>query len=321
MSEDLTTLLDGSEQEVDGTPEDFEDSEDIEAKGEDGADPDDYDAPDPDDKKPDEGDVEPVEAKPDRKQSESVPYSRFKEVNDEKNTALEDARKSADRMHQIIEAQQESNRSQAQQQDKADIPDPDYEPEQYTEYWKNKEADITAREQVLAEQATLSDEDQRVNVEVQKQERAFNDEQPDYYQVVQQGREAAINHLRNQYQLERNPNADQLARQRVDEYMGAKTREIIARGGDVAAYAYQEAKGYIGSVSGAEGGEENGQSKIAELEASNTRKTSIEQRNKSIASSGSAVPDLSEMDIDDMNDEQFQEYKTRLFQQNDPLRA
>ena len=52
--------------------------------------------------------------------------------------------------------------------------------------------------------------------------------------------------------------------------------------------------------------EGSGQSKIAELEASNTRKTSIEQRNKSIASSGSAVPDLSEMDIDDMNDEQFQ---------------
>ena len=52
------------------------------------------------------------------------------------------------------------------------------------------------------------------------------------------------------------------------------------------------------------------------------KKEKIQEANKSVATAGAGnVPDLQDRDIDDMNDEEFAEFKAGLFQQNNPLRA
>ena len=133
----------------------------------------------------------------------------------------------------------------------AEVPDPEYDPEGYADHLRAREEALAEREKVITDQQELSEADQKINSTVMRQEQAFNAEQPDYFQTIQQGRAAAVNQLKTQYEQARIPDAESLAQARVDEYMGGKMREIIAQGGDVAAWAYQEAKTYIQPANGA----------------------------------------------------------------------
>ncbi|KKK78649.1 hypothetical protein LCGC14_2841460, partial [marine sediment metagenome] len=171
------------------------------------------------------------------------------EVSKIRETRRDERDENERRIQKMLEDKLSEFKSQGEAEQ--EVPDPDLDSDEYVEYWKGRETDILARENAIDEQQTLSVEDQRINSEVIQQEQAFHKTQPDYYQVVQEGREAAVNHLKKQYELERNPNADQLARQRVETFMGDKMREIIGRGGDVAAYAYQEAKSFLSASTNA----------------------------------------------------------------------
>ncbi len=318
-TEELANLLDGRPEEIDKTPTGFEDSE--EGGGEDGVDTEDFEAKDPPDKEGGQAEVAAEEPK-ERAKTETVPYGRFERILAERNDAVAAQAKSNQQLTEIVKAQQEF----LARQNQPPLPDPDEDPEAFQKHQLDeRDAKLSEQETELERfrgQRKAVDEHQELQAFAVKQEAEFIGEYPQYHEAITFGKNAAVKVLMNQ------GHSPESASMLVEEEI--RTAAVIMKeyGGNFAKWAYSKAEQYGFKPEQNEAGESEqvetdaAAEKKKELAKAADKKAKVQEANKSVATAGAGVvPDLQDMDVDDMNDEQFKKFKAQLFQQNNPLRA
>lgn len=314
MTEKLASVLDGPIEEADETPPGMEDSEEVESTGEDGVDPEPYDESDPPDKKETEEDkAEPEANEKPRAKSDHVPYGRFKEVNDNLKAEREARSRTEERLLALVKAQQEFNARQAEEQP----PDPEMEPEAYAQHQERQIAElqnkVTEFRENQEKQTRAQEEYNKLYSYAAQQEDYFRDEHPDYDDAVIYASDYRVKELMAEGHSRKG--AEDRLRGEIEDVM----RYMQANGGNVAQYVYKKANDWGFNQSKEDKADP---AKVKEeISASEAKKNEIKKKNKSVSTSGSATPDLTEMDIDDMNDQEFSEFMKGLFKESDPLRA
>ena len=259
-----------------------------------------------------EAEVEPVKvAEPDDTAREDVskktiPYGRFREVNEQRKEAQAKAEETSREVSQLRGQMAEFLRQQGETP--KTIPDPNSDPDGYIAHIRAEHARLTNEMQTIkAEQTKVNDQSAyatKVNNYVTKKVESFMEEHPDY--------PIALQHLQTAIVQGRINDGDSLAgaQEYYQQVAVGELERMFRTGGDPAKMAYNLAKRYGYKTAEEVAAETNGKKSVTKAKVIDKEKG--KEANRSIATAGKAAEvDLDAIDVDSMTPSQFQEFVAR----------
>lgn len=309
----MTELLnmDGPEEEVDETPVEPDDG-DEQAESLDGEEGGATDVEEKAESGEEEQAAEAKESEEEKRGRAPVPYKRFEEVVRDNQQFREKQARLDGRMEEIkelIDKQREAQVGQA-------TPDREEDPEGYLAHVEAENQRLSEESRKFQEESTQNTKQQEALEKVQnyasENEARFSEQNPDYYEAAEFAAKDAVREEREKGETATG------AASVVNNFLLNKAAQMQQSGGDFARFVYSEAlrRGFKAEPEKAD--DTTDSEAVKELQKTAKAKAA----NKSIANAGGAPPpDLTDMNIDDMSDEEFDKFKKTVFEKVNPLRA